>query len=218
MSRRRRVLLTVVGLIIVIILMTGILTLLSPDRGAMVTFGAVVDDERLSDSGGLEENLTAVPYSPENQTGGGDSIPEAEDENDGGSSGGGGSPEQGDATAEIDDGDFVLDLTNINPSSETEIPRLFEVEYDGDEEVEIWVEAVNQESYPGEVWFFSTEPEHVRFDEERLTLEGGESAVVGVYVSSFDTGAGDVLLEEIRIHAEPVNDGFVGIEPLRYFR
>ena len=218
MSRRRRVLLTVVGIIIVIILMTGILTFMSPDRSAMVTFGAVVDDERLSSSGGLEGNVTAVPYSPENRTGGAEGIPEAENENDDGSSGGGGTPEEGGATAEIEDGDFVLDLTRINPSSETEIQRLFEIRYDGDEEIEVWVEAVNQENYPGEVWFFSTEPEYVRFDEERLTLEGGESAVVGVYVSSFDAGAGDVLLEEMRIHAESTDDGFVGIEPLRYFR
>ncbi|MDZ7687576.1 MAG: hypothetical protein U5J64_02435 [Halobacteriales archaeon] len=180
-KRKRRVLFTVVGLLILLLLMTGILTTIesSVDVGFASTFGAVVglDDVNGTGADQVDENLTAVPYP---------------------GSGGGGQ------YADVENGELSLNLTRINPSSETEIPRIFTISYEGDEKVEVWVEAVNQESYPGEVWFYSTEPEYVRFDEDKITLEDGEEADIGVYVSSFNATADDVLLEYMRIHAEPV--------------
>jgi hypothetical protein len=38
-----------------------------------------------------------------------------------------------------------------------------------------------------------------------LTLQDGEEADIGVYVSSFNASADDILLEQMRIHAVPVD-------------
>jgi len=180
-KRKRRILFTVVGLLILMLLMTGILTTIesSVDIGFASTFAAVVglDDGNVTGVDRVEENLTATP----------------------GSGGGGG-------YAEVENGELSLNLTRINPSSETEIPRIFTLSYEGDEEIEVWVEAVNEEAYPGDVWFYATEPEFARFDRgERLTLQDGEEADIGVYVSSFNASADDILLEQMRIHAVPVD-------------
>lgn len=108
--------------------------------------------------------------------------------------------------AEIDDGRLSINLDRINPSSETEISRLFTVTYEGEGEIELWVEAVNEEEYPGEVWFYASEPEYVRFDgEQTVTLSEGETVVIGIFISSFDAVATDTLLERMEIHAEEVS-------------
>mgnify|MGYP006290598385 CR=1 FL=1 len=179
-KRKRRVLFTVVGLLILLLLMTGILTTIesSIDVGFASTFGAVVglDDGNATGVDQVEENLTATP----------------------GTGGGGG-------YTEVVNGELSLNLTRINPSSETEIPRIFMLSYEGDEEIEVWVEAVNEEAYPGDVWFYATEPEYARFDiGERVILEDGEEADIGIFVSSFNASADDILLEQMRIHAEPI--------------
>lgn len=187
-KRKRRVLFTVLGLLILLLLMTGILTTIesSVDIGFASTFAAVVglDDGNATGVDRIEENLTAAPYP-------------------------GGSGEE---YAEIVDGELTLNLTRINPSSETNFSRLFTISYDGDEPAEVWVEAVEQESYPGKVFFYTNEPEYVRFDEGSVILGSGESVVVGVFISSFDAGADDVLLEQMRIHAVPVEDGGTGTD------
>lgn len=184
-KRKRRVLFTVLGLMILLLLMTGVLTTIEAgvDIGFASTFAAVVglDDGNATDVDRIEENLTAAPH-----------------------------PGAGGEYAEVVDGELALNLTRINPSSETNFSRLFTISYDGDEAAEVWVEAVDEESYPGEVWFYTTEPEYVRFDEETVILESGESMIVGIYISSFDAGADDVLLEEMRINAVPVEDGDAG--------
>ena len=160
--------------------MTGILTTIesSIDVGFASAFGAVVglDDGNATGVDQVEENLTATP----------------------GTGGGGG-------YTEVVNGELSLNLTRINPSSETEIPRIFMLSYEGDEEIEVWVEAVNEEAYPGDVWFYATEPEYARFDiGERVILEDGEEADIGIFVSSFNASADDILLEQMRIHAEPI--------------
>lgn len=184
-KRKRRILFTVVGIVILFLLMTGILTTLDlgVDAGFASTFAAVVglDDGNATGVDSIEENLTASPYPRDG----------------------------GNEYAEVVDGELALNLTRINPSSETNFSRLFTISYDGDGAAEVWVEAVEEESYPGEVWFYTTEPEYVRFDEGTVILESGESVVVGIYISSFDAGADDVLLEEMRINAVPVEDGDV---------
>lgn len=172
---------TVVGLVVLVVLMTGVLTSLEANLAdeTIEAFGILADEENSTGVDRLHENLTAAPYPG---TGGDDGY------------------------AEVVDGELAINLTRVNPSSETEVRRLFTLSYEGDEEIEVWVEAVNQESYPGEVRFYATEPEFVRFDEGgTVTLQGGEEAVVGIFISSFDAEASDVLLEEMRIHAVPAD-------------
>jgi len=190
-KRKRRVLFTVVGMLILLLLMTGILTTIesSVDVGFASTFGAVVglDDGNATGVDQVGDNLTATPHP--------------------GPGGGGGGGEY----VDVVNGELSLNLTRINPSSETEIPRIFVLSYEGDDEIEVWVEAVNEEAYPGDVWFYATEPEYVRFDTGgRVTLQGGEEADIGVFVSSFNASADDILLENMRIHAEPVGGGANG--------